>query len=87
MNNSVVFIIIRHVNSEITNNYWIEAYMCIRNIYQDIKIIIIDDNSNYNYINYDFRLINTEIIQSEFTKCGELLPYYYFYKNKYAQKA
>lgn len=85
--NNFVFIIIRHVNSKITNKYWIESYNCIRNHYPDTKIVIIDDNSDYYYINKEIKLINTEIIQSEYSKCGELLPYYYFYKNKYAKKA
>lgn len=86
-NNDFVFIMTRHVNSETTNKYWIESYKCIRKIYPEIKLIIIDDNSNYNFINYDIDLINVEIIQSEYPGRGELLPYYYFYKNKYAKKA
>lgn len=83
-----VFIIIRHINSEETNKYWIESYKCIREFYPNTKIIIIDDNSDIKYIN-DFGLIfeNVEFVQSEFPKRGELLPYYYFYKNKYAEKA
>ena len=85
--NDFIFIIIRHVNSKITNEYWIESYNCIRNHYPDTKIVIIDDNSDYYYINKEIKLINTELIQSEYPKCGELLPYYYFYKNKYAKRA
>ena len=84
------FIITRHVNSEKTNKYWIESYNCIRTNYgNNIKIIIIDDNSNYFYIDKDFqnKIINTEIVQSEYIGRGELLPYYYFYKNKYADYA
>ena len=85
--NDFVFIIIRHVNSKITNKYWIESYNCVRNHYPDTKILIIDDNSDYYYINKEVQLINTELIQSEYPKSGELLPYYYFYKNKYAKRA
>jgi len=76
------FFILRHVNSEITNKYWIECYTCIRKFYPNNKIVIIDDNSNYNYIT-NIELYNTEIINSEFHGRGELLPYYYYLQNKY----
>lgn len=76
------FIILRHVNSEKTNRYWIECYSCIRRIY-DNKIVIIDDNSDKTFLNTPFELINCEIVDSEYPKRGELLPYYYFYKNNY----
>jgi hypothetical protein len=40
------------------------------------------------YINdFGMSLINVEFVQSEYHKRGELLPYYYFYKNKYADNA
>ena len=80
------FIIVRHVNSQVTNNYWIESYKCIRKQY-DNKIIIIDDNSNYDFISKDFEVINCEIVNSEFKARGEILGYYYLYKNKYFEKA
>ncbi len=83
-----VFIIVRHVNSELTNKYWKESYMCIRKQYPDVKVIIIDDNSNNTYLNnIGIKLENVEIIKSEYPGRGELLPYYYFYKNKFAKKA
>jgi hypothetical protein len=85
--NSFGFIILRHVNSKITNEYWKESYRCIRKLYPNNKIIIIDDNSNYSFIdNQDF-LINCTIINSEFPKRGELLPYIYIYKNKFFDTA
>jgi hypothetical protein len=81
------FIILRHVNSEKTNNYWIECYKSIRKYYNN-KIIIIDDNSNYDFIKYDnLHIYNCEIVQSEYNTNGEILGYYYFYKNKYFEKA
>ena len=81
------FIIIRHVNSEKTNNYWIECYKSIRQFYNN-KIIIIDDNSNYEFIKFDeLKMFNYEIVQSEYNTSGEILAYYYFYKNKYFEKA
>jgi hypothetical protein len=77
----LVFIFTRHVNSPDTNKYWIEAYRCIRAHYPENTIIIIDDNSNYNYItDQALKLTNVYIIQSEFPQRGELLAYYYFSK-------
>ena len=40
-------------------------------------ILIIDDNSNYEYVSNE-NLSNTMIIQSEYPQRGELLPYYYY---------
>jgi hypothetical protein len=83
------FIFTRHVNSERTNSYWIECYKSIRKIYPHNFIIIIDDNSNYDYISFpaDLEIYNCDIIQSEYPKCGELLSYYYFYKYHFFEKA
>jgi len=72
------FIIIRHINSLMTNLYWQECYSCIRKWYPN-KIIIIDDNSDPNFVT-NIDLVNAEIIQSEFPGRAELLPYYYFLK-------
>lgn len=75
------FIILRHVNNEETNKYWIHSYNCIRKFYPENKILIIDDNSTYKFITNE-KLYNTVIIQSEYPKRGELLPYYYYLHNK-----
>ena len=80
------FIILRHVNNVLTNNYWIGCYMSIRKFYPDHPIIIIDDNSAYHFIN-NIPLHNTTIIQSEYKGRGELLPYVYFLKNEWFPKA
>jgi hypothetical protein len=76
------FIITSHINSENTNRYWIECYKCIRKIYQDNYILIIQDNidSSYFKVPEDLILKNVFFITSEFPKSGELLPYYYFYR-------
>ena len=54
---SIGFIILRHVNNEVTNQYWLHCYECIRKYYPENKIMIIDDNSNRciykNIINND----------------------------------
>jgi len=81
------FIITRHVNSVKTNRYWNRCVQLIRRFYPLKKIVIIDDNSNYEYIKPEFDYKNVEIIQSEFAKRGELLPYYYFLKNKFFENA
>ena len=81
------FIITRHVNSEKTNKYWNKCVRCIRAFYPLRKIVIIDDNSNLDLVNADFEYSNIEIIQSEFPGRGELLPYYYFYKNYFFDNA
>jgi hypothetical protein len=81
------FIITRHVNSEKTNNYWNQSVKLIRTLYPLAKIVIIDDNSNYKFVKADFDYKNVEIIQSEFPKRGELLPYYYYLKYKFFKNA
>ena len=84
---SLGFIIIRHVNSEQTNNLWIECYDSIRQFYPSNKILIIDDFSNYEFIDTNKILTDTLIIQSEFKGRAELLPYYYYFKNKLFDRA
>jgi hypothetical protein len=81
------FIMSRHVNSETTNNYWNHSIKCIRRLYPDVKIVIIDDNSNYDFVKPHHNYKNILIIQSQYKGCGELLPYYYYYKNKFFDNA
>lgn len=81
------FIITRHVNSEKTNKYWNHSVRCIRRFYPYCKIVIIDDNSNQQFIKADFDYRNIEVVISEYPGRGELLPYYYFHKNKYFENA
>lgn len=85
--NSYGFIITRHVNSEKTNKYWNHCVKCLRTLYPYRKIVIIDDNSNPEYLNEDFDYKNIEIIKSEFKGRGELLPYYYYLKYKFFDNA
>lgn len=75
------FIILRHVISDLSNKYWINCYNCIRKKYPENKILIIDDSSNYDLIT-NIELYKTTIINSEYSKRGELLPYYYYLHNK-----
>jgi hypothetical protein len=84
------FVITRHVNSEKTNKYWNECYSCIRKFYPTNTVIIIDDNSKYEYVTPlpdTPPLTNVFFIQSEFQGRGELLPYYYLNKYKLFPRA
>ena len=81
------FIITRHVNSEKTNQYWNQCVKLIRRFYPLRQIIIIDDNSNSEFVKSDFEYANLTIIQSEYPKRGELLPYIYYLKYKWFPNA
>lgn len=81
------FIVLRHVNSELTNQYWNQCVKLLRCHYPDNEIVIIDDNSNQQFVKSDFDYKNVTIIQSEYPGRGELLPYIYFYKNKWFDNA
>jgi hypothetical protein len=76
-----VFVILRNIQQASDNDLWLSCYHSIRQFYTN-QIIIIDDNSTINTFNG--KLINTEIIQSEHNGAGEILPYYYFNKHKWA---
>jgi hypothetical protein len=83
---STGFIILRHVNSPQTNDYWNRCYDSIRKFYPEHKIVIIDDNSDYSLIT-ERTLYKTTIIQSEYPRRGELLPYYYYLKYNFFDTA
>jgi hypothetical protein len=79
---SLGFIILRHVNNNLTNNYWMSCYDSIRTFYPDNKIVIIDDNSNKEFLT-EKELHNAIVINSHFPKRGELLPYIYYATNNW----
>lgn len=86
------FIILRHVNTEKSNRYWQECHNNIRIWYPNNPIVVIDDNSNPTFLGdnvwlKDKELINTTLIQSEYPGRGELLPYYYYAKEKFFDTA
>ena len=85
--NDFGFIITRHVNSEKTNNYWNMNVKLLNKLYPKKLIVIIDDNSNKKYLKQLFKLRNLLVIQSEYPKRGELLPYIYYIYNKWFDKA
>jgi len=81
------FIMTRHVISEETNKYWNTAVKLLRTFYPLNKIVIIDDNSNKQYLDSDFPYANVIIIESEYPNRGELLPYYYYLREKFFDNA
>ena len=52
------FIITRHVNSEKTNNYWNRCIKLIITFYPHRKIVVIDDNSNQDFVKAEFEYKN-----------------------------
>ena len=86
-NHNFGFIVTRHVNCERTNKYWNRCVRCIRKFYPNNKIVIIDDNSDQNFVKAEKEYKNLEVIISEFPGRGELLPYYYFYKKHFFDNA
>tara|TARA_Y100000590_G_scaffold143050_1_gene164211 strand:- start:19553 stop:21448 length:1896 start_codon:yes stop_codon:yes gene_type:complete len=80
----LTFVILRYVVDKNTDKTWKDCYTNIRKFYNN-KIVIIDDHSNKNYIS-KIKLENCFVINSEFKGRGELLPYYYFLKNRFSKK-
>lgn len=81
------FIITRHVNSHTTNKYWNQSVKLIRTFYPNSQIVIIDDNSNQELVKSEFNYQNVTVIQSEYPKRGELLPYIYYLRHKWFPSA
>ena len=75
----------RNVYNTITNEYWKECFRCIRKFYPNNRILIIDDNSDKQFVTNEV-LNNTMIIESEFRKRGEFLPYYYYLRTNFCEK-
>ena len=82
------FILTRHVNSEKTNLYWNYNVKMLKKLYPFKTIVIIDDNSDRHYLKKLHTLEdNIIVIQSEYLRRGELLPYIYFAKYKWFDRA
>ena len=65
LSSSYGFIITRHVKCEKTNKYWNQCVKCIRQHYPFKKIVIIDDNSNKDFLKADVDYKNLVIIISK----------------------
>ena len=83
LDKSYVFVILRNIRNTRDNDLWMASYQSVRRFYTN-KIVIIDDNSSINTVNG--KLVNAEVIQSEYNGAGEVLPYYYFFTNKWADR-
>jgi hypothetical protein len=81
------FIITRHVNSDKTNRYWNRNVKLLRTFYPRKLIVVIDDNSNPAFLRpfHDYK--NFIVVQSEYPGRGELLPYIYYARNKWFERA
>ena len=75
------FILTRHVNSEKTNEYWNTCVSCIQHFYPNKLIVVIDDNSDPNFVKPKREYKDVIIHESEYKGRGELLPYLYFLNN------
>ena len=88
--NSLCVVILRHVKDEVTNRMWIESCTNARKHYPNAIIVVIDDNSNKEFIHATasemiaMKFYEIVFVQSEYPKHGELLPYIYFLKHKWA---
>lgn len=80
-------IITRHVNSKETNFYWNHNIKCLKRLYPNLKIVIIDDNSDKQYLKEFKKYEDIKYIQSDFKGRGELLPYIYLIKHNFFQNA
>jgi len=87
------FVMCRHVHQPEVNRYWQECVRNIRRFHPKNKIVIIDDNSNPEYLDKDYekkllaRDPNVFVVESEYKGVGELLGYYYFHKHRWFEKA
>lgn len=81
--NDIGFIIVRHVENEFQDRYWKECYTSIRKFHTDKKIVIIDNNSDYKFIDSTFKMINCEVINSEIPESRFFAPFYYLLTNKF----
>jgi hypothetical protein len=80
------FVILRHVISEETNEYWNECVKRINYFYPLRSVVIIDDNSKKDYVKDLYTHKNISIYDSIYHKRGELLPFIYFIKYHWFKK-
>ena len=80
------FVVLRCVTNEETNNYWNECIKRLNHFYPLRQIVIIDDNSNTEYLKSLYEHKNISVYPSIYPKRGELLPFLYFLKYHWFQK-
>lgn len=81
------YIILRHVNSAETNQYWKESLRRVRKVDSQASIVIIDDNSDSNFLDEDED--SYSVVQSEQEERGsaELLPFLLLSRYKWFDRA
>lgn len=86
----LIFIFPVHIREPENKEMWKEAVRCIRNLYNNQIIIIIDncDTESLGINDNDYPTTNIKFVNlNEFKGAGEYLPFYYLYKYKPAKKA
>jgi hypothetical protein len=82
----VGFMMTRCVRQPHHNTLYKESYESIRRYHPELKIIIIDDNSDKGVLE-EYPMTNVEVIQSEYPAAGEYLCYWYLLQRKPFKKA
>jgi len=78
---------LRYICCKISNNFWMHSYDCIRKLYPEVLIVIVDDMSPWRTdLKKPPERDNYKIIYSE-KKGGELLPYHILHQHQFAKKA
>lgn len=80
---SFVFIMIRHVQSEYHNNYWITCYKSIRQYYPTTPLLIVDNESDPKFVQYNGPLEFTKVIQAPYPKSRFFSPFFEFLNSSY----
>lgn len=81
---SLVFVILTHAKDAKSSLLWKRSYDSVRQFYPEHPIVIIDDNSPLPLSIEG--LDNITLIRGEHPGAGELLPYLYFLKHKWADR-
>ena len=81
------YIVLRHVNSEETNEYWKECLRRIWKVDSEASIVVIDDNSDASFV--DEMIGGHTVVHSENEEVGsaELLPYLLLLRHKWFDRA
>lgn len=83
------FILTRCVRNSVHDKYWQESHRCIRRLFPDSPIVIIDDHSVKALLSDSYQVDeNTHVVASPFPPGrGESLPYHYFLMERPFRKA
>jgi hypothetical protein len=79
----LVFVILRHAQTSAQDMLWKRCHASVQEFHPEIPIVVISDNCTYSI---EGEYPNTSFITSEFPCAGEVLPYYYFLRHKWAER-